>query len=377
MPVPSLPNELIDQILRYECLEDDDLIQACLVSKSWLEPARKSLWSELWIDVIEQEEDSIDGNPYPRRANYRMRSVCWKLVAVLELQPELASFVKLIGFEAYGPPAVTSYSVSGISTSIPDLISSLLRLCPSATSFSFGHDEWLDREYLSSYEPHFDRLKEVEIEDCSGSWWFEFITKLPNLRSLSLAGRPRLPSWAIHSTVSGIQEIHLGASCDVQAFEILSIGSRSSLRSLTVPLNLLAVVDLSQYPNLRRLGLNECGDAPSYNAIQWFLERLESSGLDTLHFSAEATQQLYKVSNLRSHIPSSCRRINLDGAWTLDVVVSLIHRPEQDEAGVQIAQLGVPEPFVNGEAGGYMETAVVGLKAIVEYAGVELVWIDS
>ncbi|GAA5946481.1 hypothetical protein JCM3765_000263 [Sporobolomyces pararoseus] len=374
MPIPSLPNELIDQILRYKCLDDDDLIQACLVSRSWLEPARKSLWDELWLTVIEEkEEETAVVNRYPRRTSYRHHSVSWKLISILSLNPILASYVKLIGLIVWASSPFGLSKASSFSTSMPDLISSLLRFCPAATSFSFEGDTWFDRDSLGSTYTYLDRFRTLRLEDDSGDRLFDTVKQLPSLKTLHLGFEPiRLPVQSPEPTIKDLSELHLECQCGTEAFETLSLGSKTSLQSLEIPLNLLAVLDLSQYPNLRRLAITNYGDVPNYSESMSFLEKLVSSNLEVIDFSTEAAQLFSLIFDLHSHIPPSCRRVNFDGSWTLDILVDLIQRPRPDDAEGRLVQVGVPKVSRDGIGQGRVENERIYSSAMDRRKTVDL-----
>ncbi|GAA5946387.1 hypothetical protein JCM3765_000222 [Sporobolomyces pararoseus] len=367
MPIPSLPNELVDQILSYECLkEEDSLVKTCLVSKSWLEPSRKWMYQNVWISLCTVE--GAEKNPYgPRPTNYLERS-SFKLFSLLTQRPEVAHLTKKIclGISRNAEP----HEISGLSTTLPDLLTSLLRLLPSVTYVYFDDDEWFHQDSIGLLFPYFYRLEAIEIEECMQTAWFDLVGKLPNLKSLTLncvaTGELLSSNPALNPGITGLRHLAI-RHCGARALANLSTGSWPFLLSLRITLDLLPQLDLSRCPNLGQLTVDDGTSTPRWSEIKTFLQQLKTSNIVKLSLSIKTVRLFECWSSLSSYVPQSCLRIDLEGRLTLDGVAAAVE--------TQVAQLGLLHPTETvRRRNGRERTIVEALRAMMDGTGIEIIW---
>ncbi|GAA5994199.1 hypothetical protein JCM5350_002185 [Sporobolomyces pararoseus] len=366
MPIPSLPNELVDQILSYECLKEGDLIATCLVSKIWLEPSRTSLYQDVEINLCIVE--ATRNNPYrPGPTKYLDRKSS-KLFSLLAQRPEIAAMGKQIHLYITRNDQVAN--TSNVSTTLPDLFSSLLRLLPCATFVYLADDEWLQRDNLGPLFPFFHRLEEVVLEDIPGTRWFDLVRQLPNLNSLTLScvGTDGLVFSNINPTpgATGLQRLSI-TGCVARAFATLQTGSCASLLTLAIDLDLLPQLTLSGCPNLVQLSIEAGNRQVAYRKIVPFLEQLKISNIVKLSFSHDTVLLLDLIHHLHVYVPQSCQRIDLEGELTLNGVAAV--------AQTSVAQLGLVHPNKGmGRRNGRAPTILAALRAMVDGTGIEIIW---
>ncbi|GAA5946159.1 hypothetical protein JCM3765_000139 [Sporobolomyces pararoseus] len=369
MPIPSLPNELIDQILSYECLKEEDLQTACLVSKSWLEPSRRSLYHS--IDLYLRRIEPCDGPLSPPRITYRLDTASWQLFSVLNQKPGLAAMVKEINL-------MQTTSVEDIPsimfTTPADLLSSLFLLLPNASSFSFDTDEWFAGEAYGSLLPHLDRIQTLNMEDFDEDRWFQLAVRIPDLRSLHV--RCFAEETSLNRSTpskSRLESLVVELDC-VKNFKALTFGSKLSLRSLTIQQNLVHALDLSQFPNLLQLSIHAAflSSQRISKDVTPFLGTLrDSTSLVKIRFpSSFIKTHDGSYPGFHGHLPLSCRRIDIDRFWTVNEIVAAT----QKRYGSQLAQLGLTYA-VKGQ--GKRKLLVAGARAVAEEAGVEIIWLDG
>ncbi|GAA5991243.1 hypothetical protein JCM5350_005955 [Sporobolomyces pararoseus] len=382
MPIPSLPNELVGQILSYECLEEEDLVKTCLVSRRWLRPSRKSLYNCVEFEFAIAKE--VEGNPFPSvlKRSHRYTRKSWKLFSTLNHDKSIASLVKIVHLRTSS--ATASYNLSGASTTLNDAVSTILHVLPAAVAFVFDSSRWLTPQRITAFWPNLHRIEKIKIEFFAQVDWYGPLSRLANLRSLEICDQPIGipgfdPSNAELRMVAHLQELSL-IECSPEEFQVLSIGSEVSLRHLEIPLNVLPAIDLDSYPNLTTLSLRNCPEQPDKRSCRTFVDSLKSSSLRVLTLSSDACTCFHEIFRFGRDLPSTLTRINLDvGYPKLDQVLTAIKKSSD---GSRIAQLGL-QPFAecqlehgehdDGEAG----LILIGIEAMLSRAQVELVWLSE
>ncbi|GAA5982903.1 hypothetical protein JCM5350_001549 [Sporobolomyces pararoseus] len=370
MPIPPLPNELVDQILSYRCLSKYDLLQACLVSKSWLEPSRKSLFHSVFFVLRKTDPDtSTLSSP---RTTYRLSSWSLLLFSTLTQKPELAALVKrvhlsLITYD-YGIP-------SSLFTTPADLLSSLLLLLPNSYSFSFGTDEWFAGDAYSSFLPHLRQIRKIKIWACKEDRWLKIVAQLPNLRSLDVwFSREANPLTFLGRLKSRLE--HLGIrSKDPQHLKVLTLGSELSLRSLEVQENLLHALDLSRFPNLSQLSIRpryRHDPSPLRDNIPFLVQLAASTSLVKIDVPASLIRVTDENNGaFHNYLPSSCRRLDIGYPWTVNEIVSITAK----DRGPRISEIGLPNlSKILNTCADRLRRA--GALAVAAEAGVEIVWLE-
>jgi len=373
MPVPPLPNELVDHILSSKYLTRGDLYETALVCSAWLEPSRKSLYHGIIMSLNSAQSES--DNPYPLEPmplTYSLRS--WQLLSTLVSNPDLASFAKSVYFYDL---STSQAEPSSVSTSSQALIRTLLQVLPFATSFEFFDNQWLTPANVGVFYPHFDRLESITLMACWWPGWFEPLCRLRKLKSLSIDGQPEhLPdpdaTNPTASPVSNLENLSL-SECTTDQFLVLFRGSRHSLRSLTIPLDILPRVYPADCPSLVQLSL--IGSSRLSNSDQIVAKRLlnslSSSKVSLLKLSSCALEYLLGTPEFSQHIPSTCNRINLDGKLpSCENVVALLKKSPSSH---RISQLGLGAQY-SRKKDEQVRMRVAALRAITEVAGVDIIW---
>jgi len=95
---PTLPTELIDQILREANYSKQDLVQCCLISRQFLNPARKLLYRQLELRFSEVQEEETSTTRLGRPASFVLPS---KRTALLLRTLEDSSTLRQVPLSLY------------------------------------------------------------------------------------------------------------------------------------------------------------------------------------------------------------------------------------------------------------------------------------
>ncbi|GAA5906157.1 F-box protein [Sporobolomyces salmoneus] len=380
MPIPFLPNELVDQILSYiDPLNPfhHDLVSTSLVCRNWLEPSRKYLYRSVNFVIVMDQGSSEYAHPLDVKvARYSESS--WRLLSTVGTNSKLASLVKNVSFRrGYIDLGV---ECSAVFVTTQTLIATVMGLLTRATSFRFDNDEWFNLKHCGAFFPHLDRLQTLSFDKVVKSECFGPLSRLPNLRSLELSEhpldsvQPSILSQAQSPFVSRLQKLFLLDS-SAEVFDALCAGSKSSLRKLKIPLNLLPKFHVSEWPSLTHLSIcHSSASYPSSAEITSFLSSLRFSCpiLDELTLSREALSLLEKDSEFDYFLPRSCIRINLTVFPFFETALSFVHRGDS-HPGIRELRL-YDNPNVPDGDHKRTELVLAGLRALLEKAGVELIW---
>ncbi|GAA5906185.1 uncharacterized protein JCM6883_005470 [Sporobolomyces salmoneus] len=378
MPIPHLPNDVIDEILRYDCFTSGALFRTSLVSRNWLEPSRKTLYFQ--IDMTMMPIPSFADDIYPLDSSIaRYSKPSWQLFSILAGDPRLAALVKELSFPE---PSLQSEG-SNITTTPQALVYSLLHLLPSATSFRFSTNTPLNSGNFGPFFPHSHQLQSIKVDKVTSEGWWVSISRLPNLRSLEIGTKPlgvpkRDRSDPSTSLVSKLERLALW-ECTVAQFETLAAGSKTSLRSLRIPVNLVAI-DLSNYPNVTDLVIGSPSPKKkqvarslripsSEDETKSFLASLRKSSVAALSISHGASQVLVSSGVFYESIPNSCTRINLIEIPSDETLSSIVEKAGKDS---RFSQLGLPASHKTVTK----PELVQGVRAWTQTAGIELIWLQ-
>ncbi|GAA5986545.1 hypothetical protein JCM5350_001367 [Sporobolomyces pararoseus] len=239
--LPRLPDELIIEVFRSECLEESDLFNCSLVSRKFVEAASELLYRHISITIFEgqpeseseseseEEEDDDDNDVF--RCEYSHRT--WKLLRTLMDHSKLKQLVQSIKFTYYGPNK--ELGETALETSPSLAISSFLRLCRNVKKVEFD-DGWvhsivqlklikqlvrvenLVMEEMTVEEAEFINRQLTQLQNLHAST-FPYtspaspnpnqIVRYPsNLRSLSLLGGPfQLHKAFVSTNYSTLQQL--------------------------------------------------------------------------------------------------------------------------------------------------------------------------
>lgn len=146
---PLLPPEIIDEILRNEELEEGDLASCCLVNRSWIDSARKSLYSHVSVRVgrlsDHRRHTSIPTDPLITEDPHYLDLRTSQLHVTLQSRSSLCQLVKHIEFEDFdrlfegaGPDSDAERAQTSVSMDPREVVVTFAQLCPRTTSLRIG-----------------------------------------------------------------------------------------------------------------------------------------------------------------------------------------------------------------------------------------------
>ncbi|GAA5991245.1 hypothetical protein JCM5350_005956 [Sporobolomyces pararoseus] len=199
------------------------------------------------------------------------------MLAVVNRNLNLAALVKVVRFRRSN--VAQRHPPSNVFTCAQALISTAVNLFGSAESFIFHSTYWLLSSYFPSFYPHYDRIRTIEITNCTSKSWFDSLRKLLQLRSLQLtsdsAGLPdHDPANPGNSLLAPLEFLSV-RSCRYEQFETLTFGARTSLRTLKIAVGLLTQPYLvPSFPFLSHLALFDDPTPLTSTHLQSFLTDL-------------------------------------------------------------------------------------------------------
>ncbi|GAA5906240.1 F-box protein [Sporobolomyces salmoneus] len=371
MPVPPLPNELVDQILSYDWLKQEDLYRTATVSSRWSRPSIIGMYQGIRVVLLTTSHGDDERREGAER--YRYSQPTWQLLLRLSADPNLRPLVKHITFQDVPLSAElrpTELKLSEIATSREDAVSTFMRLTPNATSFGFENDEWIDSERFGCFHPYAHRVEQLSIRYVHGLDWFGSMAKFPKLRSIYLSGDLPFPPFADGALECPLEEIAIEDDHLARVLTEVVTGSENSLRHLMIPFEFLNHLKPSTYPNLARLSLASDGNAyldPDFEGNLAELQQAKNLAVIDIHSSITGIHHI--MNALRCHLPPSCTRVNIVGPISFEMVLAIVGKSNK---GHRIRQLGLPallfsHPTENADL------FCAGIRAIVEQAGVELI----
>ncbi|GAA6022016.1 hypothetical protein JCM10207_002408 [Rhodosporidiobolus poonsookiae] len=359
----DLPPELVDQILSYDNLDEKDLAHACLANKALLAHAQPLLFSEVKLSFVED---------VTHLGQYFLAPAASKLFKSTE-ELHLASAVKSVRllidamdpdlvasrfnlpveskFEEYELPEtwILQHEVNlGKTTSdffsrLPNLASLEVRTdTPGTPDLSFLSDiEVPSIHQLNASDTSPTLISRLEnLESLTCSFPFDFGT----LQSESWPDAPALRHVSLSVSVEGRMDLQ----ALYESFAWLLLHSYNSLRKLSLPLNKVFIVRLSDFthfeilritlwelgaeadelefpiasfldllpPSLRHLEIDDYRTPPTVGVpldktyLAHLPPHLTSLAFDGLQFHPNAVREL--IQNINSRLPS-LKRLHIRG----------------------------------------------------------------
>ncbi|GAA6019758.1 hypothetical protein JCM11491_005242 [Sporobolomyces phaffii] len=168
---PTLPTELIDEILRSNVLSNQDLARCCLTSRQFLPAARLSLYDHVQIETGFRFCDPEDAEKLTEYV--RFIGASGRLFETLEASPLLGQYTASISF-SFGEGGMLpdwidfldpeTDTVEPRLQSIQSIFDSVLRLTPNAHQIAFNAT-WLCNMH-AGYDLH--GVDKVEVYEVSG-----------------------------------------------------------------------------------------------------------------------------------------------------------------------------------------------------------------
>ncbi|GAA5992898.1 hypothetical protein JCM5350_008349 [Sporobolomyces pararoseus] len=329
-PLPTLPLEIILEILRDYDLSDSDLARLCLVSRKILESVRLRLYERIEVSFVNPEEPSSDP---------LLDSSTWRLLRTLQDNPELSLLVEMVDFKYIRLHPV---SPSRISLSIPQAVSLFLKLVPNFSSVTICNGF---RDSLTQMLQVVGNFAEKIQQLCI----FTVIEREHNLQAMSL---PRLKILAVShlydDTGSGyagldrLQLLLLSHSIPPNLRGGLLERSKPNLRDLGINAGAACTLDYSEFSQLRCLLLKDYKGSryasirhargrPNFNKF-WSKLRRAPPSLEVLSFDGEPYEDGLEEDLFGNSIRTGIQlqnilRIRFEGSIPLERIARLIHAP--------------------------------------------------
>ncbi|GAA5877472.1 hypothetical protein JCM16303_003346 [Sporobolomyces ruberrimus] len=372
--MPYLPPEIIDEILRDERLDDCDLASCCLVSRTWINSARKSLYDSLIFHVQEhtQLHPGSDPSSAPLSPHHLDRRSS-QLFTTLLSNRALGSFVRFIELsEACRESCLIDREVVWMRPE--EVISNLACLCPDTKALDLEYSPSSLDSCIKVIQTDWTKVSEIRVGSVTRRTW-EQLCYVDSLRGVTLydfviasSSSPGDPVIPVHITELYVYE------CDLSAFETLRVSTSSVLHDLGVPLTVVSELRLSDFPQIISLTLYEAYEEDTLEEEESipFLEDLATSkSLKRLALSARVLRSILPPTGKLGHfLPSSCRRVDLFRCQSSGTIASVI---QQSRVGSRIRQLGLPCDEKEKKDNVHKEF-LVATRALLDLAGVELIW---
>ncbi|GAA5877605.1 hypothetical protein JCM16303_003397 [Sporobolomyces ruberrimus] len=373
--IPTLLPEIIDEILRDNRLSRGDLKRCCLVKRAWLEPARKSLYDYLDIHAPRMSSEEYEGEEDEDEDEelegfYRLDQRTSRLLATLMWNDALGRLVNSISIKTWDRWSALPRGRK-IWMGFDEVIANFSQLCPELKELGTEHSSSSDRAaMIVSRWPYLEKLRlSVLTQD---SW--KDLPSHHDLKRLDIddvqfvPAQP--PATALRLSIVGLRLRY----CSENDFATIRPSISRVLRDLELPVDLVSVLRLSDFPRVTRLRLG-----PPYvdGSIQpnRFLEDLTSSrSLRTFEMDDEVRGALtFSSRDLDWYLPRSCLRVNLYDCSSPATVLSTIQRSKI--SGHRISELGMKLSLRDREDE-HSQLFLVAVKALLEATGIELIWID-
>ncbi|GAA5969472.1 hypothetical protein JCM3765_006897 [Sporobolomyces pararoseus] len=313
--LPTLPLELIDEILTQESLSKSDLARCCLVSRQFLQSSRPVLYSTLTIE-LRRASRLLERDPA-----YTVQRSSHSLLETLRSLPDLRITTKLV-FKGVSRLKPRASSVRPIKPS--KLLQETLQLLPRLNQVSFRGIKVRGADLILTNEG--SRWKRLHSDSQVGLRQSAEESPFKNLEELSCS----------IGTTNGVNTIYLPPSLKV--LNIIRIYSRlvmiknaptSILRSLRLGFSSLCKLrNVPQLPHLVHLRLDMSGEdecvpgAPSSRAVNTVAScrSLISLSLYLEHSSYEPL-----VPHFLRQLPSTLLYLNFPGTLPLfDTVLPIV-----------------------------------------------------
>ncbi|GAA5886573.1 hypothetical protein JCM16303_006614 [Sporobolomyces ruberrimus] len=378
---PYLPPEIIDEILQQAELDKEDLARCCLVNGTWLDSGQKSLYAHVTFIVLHHVDDTFetccDDEP-EEESRYTPSARSSKLLSTLRSNGNLGRFAKT--FEFCGKEG-SSYIFEGVEREhwmqFSDVLNVLGPLCSNAKRLRIHDPSGLfDEMSWAAVRAHFADSKQIWLRYLAPQDW-ERLRHFASLREFSAWEA----SEGLSSREAPLRSLHLPNfsiyQCTWMAYDYIQASIGQSLRSLQLPVELAATLQLSKIPNVYRLVITWSDCYYTLEATQFFRDLEKMTSLKILQIEDEACLSLGdKGAELGRYLPINCRRVNLDYAQRidycdfLDAILSVI---KPTPTGRRVREIGLPAALRIADTASLRDLRKV-VSFELEDAGVELIW---
>jgi hypothetical protein len=321
--LPTLPRELIEQILDDPILDVEDRGQFCLLNKDYLEYGRKLLYRQIRINFVEvdpsgssaSDEEAEDFEWYPS-------VITSQLLRTLRSSPTFADRVRSITFEldelddaANGLPPHCQDEDQGVEF----LTHEVLDLCQKITSLTAppDHDDWFDAVILWALSMPRPPIAVLDLPELSAGAW-DALAVFPEVKHLSFSvffpdREQEGESFPDILTNLNLCSLDLGSwyPSRPNTFAFLTRSSLSTLHTLSLPWDLNEFsFDLSTFISLSSLALNDLDKVAATDLIRSFSTFPPSLSNLALRGSY-GTRAIVGLVDLARSVPSSIRHLEL------------------------------------------------------------------
>ncbi|GAA6019753.1 hypothetical protein JCM11491_005240 [Sporobolomyces phaffii] len=335
MSSSTFPVEVMNEIFRSSELDHSTLANCCLLSKRYLDTARK--WLYFQIDVIfvevaggQPEEEDVVADEYAATTGRLLHSLLGNA--------SLRELVRSIAFVS-----TNGDDTSGVRLHRQDAVPTFLSLAPNADRLSFSKDEdWYDEALASLTSHRLRHIRGLEVPDRiqfdARSTGISF--RLENLEDLTY--NPENFQAGAYHTFTKLKSVcctHWRIGSDDSCFS----SSAPTLRKLGVPLHALPDIQLHQYPRLDVLSINqilpETLDLRLGDELP-FWKSFKESKFRTLmiagrRMSSPLEEEVFAPHRgLLKYAPDSLKRIELWGKVSLDRLRIMLKWGKLTELGI-------------------------------------------
>ncbi|GAA5886574.1 hypothetical protein JCM16303_006615 [Sporobolomyces ruberrimus] len=368
-------------------LSKSDLCKCCLVNRTWLDPARKSLYNALHISVVPytvppEDEALLDNGATDEPHSYYIQQPTVLLLATLVSKQRLGALVRRIAFysqlSSRDPPRH-----GAVWMRREDALTTFGRLCPFVKAVQFRDPDEVSAGCREAVRLHYKRVERI-LFFSSGQPEWEDLRHHHNLKAISVVLNVSLPPppYVVPALGSLIFRLSLGG-CDRTFFASFPDTTWRAVRELRVPANVATEIRPLRFPQVERLAINRArnvADPTLEERNEFFssltsLHSVEIFEIDSVAFRALDPHHFYLAGSL----PSNCRRVTLLNTYSLDAVQAVLRRSWR---GHRIKELGLEEWHT--ETTGQTEDDderdlrfVATVRFAVEMAGVELIWVPG
>lgn len=373
---PYLPPEIIDEILRMEELDKADLYNCCQVNKTWLDPARKSLYGAIRIMITKPSPSTDDANrAEPAELPSYLTFKSTLLLSTLTSVPALAQLVRTLRFANWrdpGEPDPEEFEDSIIWLEPDEAVATFARLCPRATEV-VTEDPSFTQDVTGTFRSHCSHIHQTFVSVITTRIW-EDLRHFEKLRRLSCSQLSLLGASMIRAPATPVPFSTLRvSSCRILSFKNIQPSLFHSVRHLTVPIDMVQVLQLSQFSQLSSLSF-----VPSYHrddGVRFydFRQQLRESSLEVFGLEDNAWDELDLAGeDIGTLLPSTCRRVNLKKCFTFNAILSVT---QQSESGHRISELGLTSYFRNSPEQ-RIRNFTIAARALLSALEIELVWLN-
>jgi len=354
---PTLPTELIEEILEQPSLSKADLASCCLVSRQFLNPARRPLYSTITIDHTTRTTGGRFKSTLTERSLLLVRS----LRSSSTLRGVVISLCCERSFRREGEEHVSTDHANS-AMEVTELIKDVLDSLPRVNRLYLRHLSCLPlQNYARSLGQKWTHLELLEADVDRN---FVAHSPFPNLERLVCGGPfteddrrqfflpPRLTHLELRSWEPSPFSIPNAASSPLQFLRILSI-------------DLVNLPDLSKLPRLQHLKVVDFEDGNAFiRRVAESISHYRSlTSLTLLGFNLADDEDL--CLHLCKRLPDSLIYLNLLSVIPLNSLVTVVER----ETLTSIRTLGLSDDCLCKD----QEDDLERLRGTCERKGIELV----